>query len=46
MTGLVAALQALGLDAAVTLAGHWLTRAGARYTVYVVETTSGRGYFT
>ena len=46
MTRLVAALQALGLEGEIALAGRWLTLAGDRYTVYVAETTSGRGYYT
>ena len=46
MTRLVAALQALGLEGEGALAGRWLTLVGDRYTVYVVEATSGRGYFT
>ncbi len=46
MTRLVAALQALGLDGEIALAGHWVKLAGDRYTVYVAETMSGRGYYT
>lgn len=46
MTRLVAALQSLGLQGEIALAGHWVTLAGERFTVYVVETTSGRGYYT
>ena len=46
MTRLVAALQALGLEGEIALAGHWVKLVGDRYTVYVAETTSGRGYYT
>ena len=46
MTRLVAALQALGLGGEIALAGYWVTLAGDRYTVYVAEIMSGRGYYT
>ena len=46
MTRLVAALQALGLEGKIALAGHRVELAGDRYTVYGAETTSGRGYYT
>ena len=46
MTRLVAALQALGLEAEVALAGRWVKLRGERYAVYVAATTSGTGYYT
>ena len=46
MTGLVAALQALGLQGEIALAGRWVKLAGERYDVYVAEATSERGYYT
>ncbi len=46
MTRLVAALQALGLEGEIALAGRWVKLAGDRYAVYVAETTSGSGYYT
>ncbi len=46
MTRLVAALQALGLEGEIALAGRWVELAGDRYAVYVAETTSGSGYYT
>ncbi len=46
MTRLVAALQALGLEGEVALAGRWVKLRGGRYAVYVAETTSGSGYYT
>ncbi len=46
MTRLVAALQALGLEGEVALAGRWVKLRGERYAVYVAETTSGSGYYT
>ncbi len=46
MTGLVAALRALGVDGEIALAGHWVTLQGERCAVYVAEATSGEGYYT
>jgi hypothetical protein len=46
MTRLVAALQALGLEGEIALAGYWVKLAGDCYSVYVAETTSGSGYYT
>ena len=46
MTRLVAALQALGLEGEVALAGRWVKLRGERHAVYVAATTSGSGYYT
>ena len=46
MTHLVAALQALGLEGEVALAGHWVTFSGDRYIVCVAKPTCARGYYT
>ncbi len=46
MTGLVAALRALGLDGEIALSGRWVTLQGERCTVYVAEAASGGGYYT
>ena len=46
MTGLVAALRALGVDGEIALSGHWVTLQGERCAVYVAEATSGGGYYT
>ena len=46
MTRLVAALHALGLDGEIALAGHWVKFQGERCAVYVIQATSGGGYYT
>ena len=46
MTRLVAALQALGLEGEVALAGRWVKLRGERCAVYVAEATFGSGYYT
>ena len=43
---LVDALQVLGLDAEIRLAGRWIVLQGECSRVYVVEGTWGREYFT
>ncbi len=46
MTRLVAALQALGLEGEIALAGRWVMLPGDRYAVYVAQATSASGYYT
>jgi hypothetical protein len=45
MTRLVAALQALGLDGEINLAGRWMKLQGKQCAMYVVEAAWGDGYF-
>jgi hypothetical protein len=45
MTRLVEALQALGLEAEVSLAGRWVTIQGGRCRLHVLETPAGDGYY-
>lgn len=46
MTQLVETLRALGLHAKVELDGRWVTLAGERCAVYVVEARWGAGYYS
>jgi hypothetical protein len=46
MTRLNGALQQLGLDGEVALAGRWVTLRGERCLVYVVETGQGADFYT
>jgi hypothetical protein len=46
MTRLPDALQALGLEGEVTLAGYWVTLQGECWRVYVVEADWGAGFYT
>ena len=46
MTGLVEALQSLGLDAEIALGGRWVKLEGERCAVYVVAAAWGAGYYT
>jgi len=43
---LVDALQIMGLDAEISLAGRWISLQGERSRVYIVEGSWGREYFT
>ncbi len=45
MTQLIGALQALGLEGEIALAGRWVTLQGERCAVYVVESRHD-GYYT
>lgn len=45
VTDLVAAVQALGLEGEIALAGRWVRLQGERYRVYVVETIAD-GYYS
>ncbi len=45
MTQLIGALQALGLEGEIALAGRWVTLQGERCAVYVVESRRD-GYYT
>jgi hypothetical protein len=46
MTPLVEALDALGLNGEIELAGRWVRLAGERCAVYIVEAAWGTGYYT
>ncbi len=46
MTELVKALHACGLEGEIASGGQWVTFAGERCTVYVVEATWGPAYYT
>ena len=46
MTRLVETLRALGLQGKVELSGRWVTLAGERCPVYVVEDRWGTGYYS
>ena len=45
MSRLVEALQALGVEGDVALSGRWVTIAGERCRVQVVEASWGTGYY-
>lgn len=46
MTQLVEALDALGLDGEIALAGYWVTLHGDRCAVYVAEAAPGFGFYS
>lgn len=46
MTRLEEALCTLGLEGEISLAGRWAKLRGERGTVYVIEASWGRGYYT